>query len=243
MTLRNRITLSDSWEYYPVTLNEDLASIRVDLLAKETLPTAVHTHYIRIGFDTSDNGMPTPDEVNRLNELEDLIEAKLLLADDIYHVGTILSQGIMDLFYVSEALIDWKSTVKIILPDLNHVADTFENDAYSLYDTSLYPSVYDFNTIQNRNLCMQLEQNAMSPEIERPIDFYFTFPLKEQAESFVQTLNPKFEIVNASLSDDQKFILQINLVLPPTFPNMNVLTTQLLKGALEFDGVFDGWGI
>lgn len=243
MTLRNRITLSDSWEYYPVTLNEDLASIRVDLLAKESLPSAVHTHYIRLGYDTSDNGMPTPDEVTRLNDLEDLIEARLLLINDVYHVGTILSQGIMDLFYVSENMLDWASLVKSILPQENHAAASFGNDEFSLYDTSLYPSIYDFNTIQNRNLCMQLEQNAISLELERPIDFYFTFNSKENAERFIQTLNPKFAVVNADVSDENTYIIQINLTLQPTFSNMNVLTAQLMKASLSFDGSFDGWGI
>lgn len=243
MTIRNKIILSDSWEYYPVTLNEDLAIIRVDLLAKQTLPEAIHTHYIRIGYDAEENGMPTPDEVLRLNEIEDQIEAKLLNIEDIYHVGTILSQGIMDLFYVSENTHQWSETVHSFFANIQHVANSFENDQYSLYDTSLYPSIYDFNTIKNRNLCMQLEQNAISPEIERPIDFYFSFDNKPSVNDFIQTLNPKFEIVNVDESDDHKFILQINLTLPPTFANMNALTAHLLKSVLEFDGQFDGWGI
>ena len=90
---------------------------------------------------------------------------------------------------------------------------------------------------------MQLEQNAISPEIERPIDFYFSFDNKTSVNDFIQTLNPKFEIVNIDESVDHQFILQINLTLPPTFANMNALTAQLLKSVLEFDGQFDGWGI
>ena len=242
-TIRTSITLSNSWEYYPVTLNEDLASIRVDLEAKKLLPSAVHTHYVRLGYDASETGMPTPDEVERLNRLEDILEAQLLLTNDIYHVGTILSQGIMDLFYVSEYSHQWENIVKTILPNENHASGSFENDDYALYDTSLYPSIFDFNTIQNRNLCMRLEQNGLNPELPRPIDFYFNFPTQEDATQFIQTLNPKFEIVNGDFSDDGTYILQINLSLPPTFPNMNTLTTQLLKGAQEFNGAFDNWGI
>lgn len=243
MTQRTRITLSDSWEYYPVTLNDAIASIRVDLLAQQTLPTAVHTHYLRLPYRASDNGMPIPEDLDRLSSLEDAIEAHLLLTDDVYHVGTILSQGVMDLFYVSENMLDWPALCEKVLGTATHASSSFENDAFSLYETSLYPTVYDFNTIQNRNLCMQLEQSGVALELERPIDFYFTFPTQAQAESFAQTLNPKFEIVNADVSDSHEFILQINLTLPPTFPNMNTLTTQLLKGCLLEEGSFDGWGI
>ena len=149
----------------------------------------------------------------------------------------------MDLFYVSENEIDWDAITKEMMTSTHYVSGSFMDDNYALYDTSLFPSIYDFNAIQNRNLCMQLEQNGLNPELPRPIDFYFNFPTQEDATQFIQTLNPKFEIVNGDFSDDGTYILQINLSLPPTFPNMNTLTTQLLKGAQEFNGAFDNWGI
>lgn len=243
MTKRTKITLSDSWEYYPVTLNEELATIRVDLLAKETLATAIHTHYIRIGYDTNDLGMPEEEELNRLNAIEDKIEAYLLQKEDIYHIGTILSQGLMDLFYVSENEIDWDAITKEMMTSTHYVSGSFMDDNYALYDTSLFPSIYDFNAIQNRNLCMQLEANGINPQIAIPIDFYFQFPTKEDGIAFTQALNPKFEIVNFELSDANEHILQINLALPPSFANLNALTSELLRSALSFNGSFDSWGI
>ncbi len=245
--MKKNLRISDEWEYYPTRINEKLSSNRVDLKALELEPEAKHTYYIRLPYHQDALGLPQASEMERLATQEELIEDELIAANlDLFHVGTMSSDGVLNLFYVSKVKMDFETIVGKIMTTLqiqSFVAGSFYDDHYDLYKTSLYPTIYDFNTINNRNICMQLEALGNKLETKRDTDFYFRFDTIEDGAKFMQSLEDTFSLISSDKDPNGKVIIHIGAQCITTFQNMNALTAQLIHDAQSFNGHFDGWGI
>lgn len=244
--MKETLYLSQHHESFPTIIEGNPALIRLDLKAKELAPSAVHTYYLRLPYQISEEGYPSESEMNRLAAQTILIEDAIMEQDlDLYAVGSLMYGGVDTMIYVSEVVYDAKTIFSSIMEMLdikNYAAGEFIDDNWAFYDQSLYPSIYDFNTIRNRNQCMQLE-TMINTSHAFPIDFYFAFTQLESAQGFMADINQSFELVSSETDQNGNIIIQLNASMAPTFKNMNIMTQTLIQSSLVHDGEFTGWGV
>lgn len=244
--MKENLYLSMYHESYPTIIDGHKALIRVDLKAKEVAPLAVHTYYLRLPYDMGLDGIPSETEMTRMSAETVLIEDALMSAEaPISSVGSMMYNGIDTHVYVSEQELDAHQLFDPILETLNiknYACGAFINDNWSFYDETLYPTIYDHNTIINRNQCMQLE-TMINTTVAVPIDFYFSFKAIDAAQNFMSEIASTFELVSSETDQNNLIRIQLNATIAPTFKNMNIMTQTLIKASMDHDGDFIGWGV
>lgn len=241
---RTTITKSSNWEFFPSMVNGNLASIRLDLEAKALGTQFQHTLYLRFPYQKDDKGLPITNELEALNVLEDLVNDELLqFSDDIYMIGSMVSNGHFDLFYVCSKLPDWNEILEKILKEKvkrPYVSGVFEDDHWSLYNETLYPNKFDFSGIYNRNMCLGLEAQGIDLEKERELIFDIHFEEEHVASHFLKHLSKAFSIVSLVAQEDG-FLLKVSLSMPPTFANVNAITAELIRISDEQHATYVMW--
>ena len=241
---RTTITKSTHWEFFPSMVNGHLSSIRLDLEARELGNDFKHTLYLRFPYLKNDKGLPTTQELDALNLLEDLVNDELLrLNDDIYMVGSMVSNGYFDLFYVSSFVPSWDGMLNQILNEKikrPHASGVFEGDQWSLYDETLYPNKFDFSGIYNRNMCLGLEEQGFDLEKKRALIFDIHFAEEHVVSHFVKHLSDAFQIVSL-VGQEDGFLLKLSLLMPPTFANVNAITAELIRLSESHHGDYIMW--
>ncbi len=241
---RTTITKSTNWEFFPSMVNGSLASIRLDLEAKELGTLFQHTLYLRFPYQKDDKGLPISDELEALNGLEDLVNDELLqLSDDIYMIGSMVSNGHFDLFYVSSSVHSWDAVLKQILDDKvqrPYASGIFQDDHWSFYDETLYPNKFDFSGIYNRNMCLGLEAQGIDLEKERNLIFDLHFMEEQPVSHFVKHLSKAFKI-DSLVAQESGFLLKISLMMPPTFANVNAISAELIRLSDDHHATYVMW--
>ena len=241
---RTTITKSSNWEFFPSIVNGALASIRLDLEAKELGSEFQHTLYLRFPYLKDDKGLPNSDEIEALNVLEDLVNDELLqLSDNIYMVGSMVSDGHFDLFYVSSSFPSWDATLNQILKDKvkrPHASGVFEDDHWSFYDETLYPNKFDFSGIYNRNMCLGLEAQGFDLENDRTLIFDIHFVEEHNVSHFLKHISKAFEVLSLVAQEDG-YLLKLSLIMPPTFANVNAITAELIRISEDHQGTYEIW--
>ena len=242
--IRTTITKSSNWEFFPSMVNDKLSSIRLDLEAKKLGIEFQHTLYLRFPYEKNDKGLPTTRELDTLNGLEDLVNDELLqVSNDIYMIGSMVSNGHFDLFYVSSSVPSWDTIINRILNDKikrSYACGLFEDDHWSFYDDTLYPNKFDFSGIYNRNMCLGLEAQGFDLEKERTLIFDMHFKEEHVISHFLKDISKTFEIVSL-VAEDDGYLLKLSLSMPPTFANVNAITAQLIRMGESHQGSYVMW--
>ncbi len=242
--MKETLYISESFESYPTIIDGYKGLIRVDLKAQELKPEAIHTYYLRLPYIIED-GMDVPDEkeLNRLSAQTLMIEEALLKLDKpVYAIGSLMFGKIDTLIYVSEVEMEASELFDEALASIgikHYAAGAFINDQWSFYQDNLYPSIYDINTINNRNKCRELE-TLVNPTIAWPIHFTLGFETIEKAQSFLKEISVAFELVNSQW-DEMDFKVIVGASIVPSFQNMNMITQTLIQAANISQGQLLDW--
>lgn len=250
-TKKESLMLSNKWEFFITTVDDHVTGIRVDIgaIQDEKFDRLIHTWFLRVHYTNCyENGLPQPDETQRLNRIEDWLDEKGKTFP-IWLVGVVTQQGWRDFVFMSEEDFNWEKTLDKLLaggPEISFSYRESHNDKGNFYRQFLYPTRYDWNWIHDSRVCRGLQEQGDDLTLPRVIDYYATLPTEVAARDLAQdiaALPYGITLVSIRMNDPQQGVMAsfISTDAPQQW-HMTEITCQLTDLAEKHGGSFDGWG-
>ncbi len=243
--------MSDEWNFYFCNIDDKFASISVDLGIADSIPieTLPFMAYIRLKMNLpDDNGMSSRDEGNVLNAIEEALNQELI-RDENKYVGRCTNNSYRDFFFYITKNLGWNESVAKIMssfPNYQYTSNVKSDKDWSLYRSFLYPSPADRQSIENRKVCMVLEENGDIMSEPREIEHWAYFPDRSNHNSFITAaMQLGFTVSSQDESnpvDRLKYSVCVRRLDIPSFENIDNVALPLFHLAIKYNGVYDGWG-
>lgn len=241
--------MTDNWDFYNLRVNDELASIFVDLGIQSEAPLISHPHmaYVRLYMNQPrPNGLSSQEEFETLIEIEKAIEGNLC-GGDVCYVGRNTSGGCRDFYFYVPTERDWQHRVDGALSkfqDYKYETGVREDAGWSTYLNFLLPGETDRQRIENRRVCDALERHGDKLTTEREIDHWSYFQSSEAVDAYLaEVASDGFQVRNRSTSDEGalRFGAQIWRMDTPSYGNIDDVTLPLLEASSRHGGEYDGW--
>lgn len=238
--------MSDLWNFYALLVDDQPASIFVDLGIANDAPLTAFPNmaYLRVRMNSPrPDGLSSQEEYNTLIEIEERVEQAIKRSGQSLYVGRNTSSGNRDFyFYTRDASIEY--TLREIMenwPDYAFQTGERVDADWSTYWRFLYPSPEDFQRMGNRDVIDQLLKNGDHIDIPRKIDHLAIFTTPHGRDAFAQHLKNKgYAISDTTDVDDNQFQIAFDKVDRPD--QIDDVTIDLYRNAQQNGGEYDGWG-
>ena len=241
--------MSDEWDFYPALVDDQPASIFVDLGIAASAPISSHgiMGYLRIHMrQPRENGLSSEAEFHALVGLEDIVTEKISTSAGAIFVGRNTSSGNRDFyFYVTDATLFETSVAAAMasFPDYEFEVGSRPDLVWQTYFEFLYPSPKQRQCIENRRVCDSLEKHGDRIDRPRLIDHFAIFPHRSNCEAYVDFVGARgFAIREGHPSNDGKADWYVEFSRIDTPREIDDVTLELFEGAKERGGYYDGWG-
>lgn len=159
--------MGERWDFYFCTVDDRPASIFVnlDLEREAPLPGLSYVASVRILMkNPRPDGLSSADEAAALKQIEDTLNAEVRRRDPAaVFVGRNTSGGKRDLFFYVPAADWWVALISAAPSSVSGYkieADVWEDRSWETYFDFLLPNDEQKQTIQNSDVCEQMEQRG-----------------------------------------------------------------------------------
>ncbi|WP_261935496.1 DUF695 domain-containing protein [Sphingomonas bisphenolicum] len=238
--------MSDNWNFYALLVDDEPASIFVDLgVTKEThiadFPIMAYSR-VRMNNPRPD-GLSSQDEYDSLISLEkDVAEAAERAGKHLY-VGRNTSSGNRDFYFYTQnhSIEDFLTKAMKKWPLYEYQTGHRPDEQWSTYWRFLYPSPEDFQRIGNRDVVDRLLEQGDRIEEPRTIDHFAVFGSQEDRNIFAEHLVAKgYAIVRKTDAASGEFQITFDMTDRPD--QIDEVTIDLFRAARDIGGEYDGWG-
>lgn len=243
--------MPENWEVYLCQIEDKLASIVLDLGLHEVapLPGLEHLVWLRVALlDAREDGLTTPDEAERLGEIEDALTQVVEEADGaIVYTGRTTCDGSRDFFlYASDATSAEARLSAMMVPFSSYEFETGtqHEPEWTAYFTFLYPSPRDLQVINNEQLGRLLRENGDDPTIAREVGHWAFFETPEgRAQFLAEVLTQGFTAEDQSDDGPNPRPYKLAFARNDTVDRdtINDVTLNLFDLAITCGGEYDGW--
>jgi hypothetical protein len=243
--------MSDHWESYMTNIDHKIGTILLDFGIRQDAPSATLTEltWLDLRYHTTrPDGLPEPDEFERLNKVDDVLEAAASQsAVRIAYVGRSTSDGKRLYFFYSS---DSTSTERAITSALSaHPDYRFELGSklepdWNAYFEYLFPDARQYQSISNGHVLRALEGHGDDHAIEREVDHWAYFENRFDRAQFIETVCEKgFRVVGESDDPDNEPSYGVHLsgIHAVDHNTIDAITVELFDCAKEHSGIYDGW--
>lgn len=241
--------MTNNWDFYRLRVDDNPASIFVDLgihkfAPKHDFPFAAYIR-LRMNFPRPD-GLSSQDEFDILAKIEDTLTSKLT-GEFVDYVGRCTTNSCRDYYFYLESDEDWEAKVISCMKPFSEYSFEFgsrEDKNWSTYFSYLYPSDKDLHKIKNMRVCEALENNGDKLLVAREIDHWSYFANEEKMKSYVEeALQLGFKLRNLDVSNkgELRYGARVWRMDIPDFDSIDEITLPLYEATLGFDGKYDGW--
>ncbi len=144
-----------NWVFYQANINDNIASVYLDLNAKLNLRNKNLTNlcwlFIKLNIERED-GLSHDDEFESLCQYEDDIE-EAIKGSGVHYVGRITTQGMRQFYFYSELADSFENAIdKAISLNQDYLFQigTQQDEGWSQFDNVLYPGEYGLSQINER---------------------------------------------------------------------------------------------
>jgi uncharacterized protein DUF695/regulator of ribonuclease activity B len=241
--------MSDDWDYFFLRVDDQAASIFVDLGIRSAAPVRSHPMmgYLRVVMRRPrEDGLSSQEEFDDLIALEDRVTARIVRDGTAIYVGRNTSGGNRDFFFYAADPARFENTARTAMRDFagyKYEMGVTEDRAWQTYFDFLYPSDADLQRIKNRRVCEQLEKHGDNVGNEREIDHFAYFPSPAARAAFADFVRAEGFAIASSADKpnaDGQFGMQFSRVDQPA--RIDEIVTSLLRKVTELGGEYDGWG-
>jgi uncharacterized protein (TIGR01619 family) len=243
------ISMSDNWDFYRLRVDDQPASIFVDLGLKDHAPLKNYpmTAYLRIFMRSPrEDGLSSQDEFDDLIGIEDMIAIKVVHKETTLYVGRVTSNGYRDFIFYTQSPTRFEIAAKeamINFPLYQFELGIREDQEWQTYLDFLYPSERDMQLINNRRVCEQLESNGDDITKARQIDHFVLLPNLESCSTFLSSIKSEgFSIGYAPEGSNghEELLVEFSRIDCPD--QINDIVMSLYDRAKALGGDYDGWG-
>ncbi len=244
------IEVEQEWASYFCRVEDKPASIRLNLALNNIAP--IENYSTRIWFSVKllnpdENGFTSREEFPTICKIEDDI-SEAIEKTGMISVGALKTNGTFDLYLYGKNRSKVEEVIFRVMknyPEYNYATDIKIDESWSDYFNFLYPEEYEYQTILNQRVLMNLEKQGDNPESERKIDHWLYFDTEENREIFISKIEKNgYPLISKISIDKGDFLFQLNIskISKATRNTINDSVWELILLAKEANGVYDGWG-
>jgi len=241
--------MSDEWQTYGCQIDGHMAFVTYDHGVSTELDSLSFENLAVFSISIADpnpRGMPTGEESERLNALEDFLD-ELLQPERSLIVGRVTSNGVRALYAYTlleraecaeiAGAIELQSGRAVTVrhcPDLTRAG----------YWQELFPSDDDLQVIKDMRMHEMLMERGDSLTEPRPIRHWAYFKTAESRQQFLNDVAHQLPALNSEdeyETDDGLFAAALKQVGLPDWQSMNAFTVKLNGLATKAGGEYDGW--
>lgn len=239
--------MDEQWEYFLCTIGEFAASIFVDVSAINHLASCPG-NLVQLSViykNPREDGLPTKAEFAAVRDLEDSIQ-EAIGSDDRYVGRRTFNKQRQ--FYIYSAFDEahWRSFAAKLADRSGYIirVDYQEDPAHAGYTEDLYPSIDDWQVIEDLRVIERLRSEGDDGSTSRPIDHWAYFPSEDSARSFASWAKSQgFTELRESSHATDRGDYQVRLTHEGTVKIREIgnKTIALNRAARDHGGNYDGW--
>ncbi|BCL72287.1 hypothetical protein TUMSATVNIG1_42550 [Vibrio nigripulchritudo] len=238
----------DIWHIFPAAMGENQAWISYNHGYSEIAEEDPRNNVVRVELqfkDPTDYGMPTNEEYLQLSKIDEKLEKKFAELGGVY-VGRVTVDGHRFFYFYLNT--DEKKAAKIISDvsaefsyRLQHV---YERDIEkSYYWEQLYPTVDDWQVIQDLKVLNSLSEHGDIKDKKREVMHWAYFPIDTECEKFSEWAKSESYVVHSACENVEKSEFRTKYSHVGTM-NLGDITSHTIRSnrkARELGGRYDGW--
>jgi len=245
----NFIKMSDDWDFFPLRVDDQPASIFVDLGIKKDAPLKSHPSmgYLRVLMRRPrEDGLSSQEEFDDLVALEDRVTAKITKDGAAVFVGRNTSGGNRDFYFYVADPAKFEGAARAAMREFSaykYETGWREDRDWRTYFEFLHPSDADLQRMLNRRVRQQLEKHGDNSNNERRIDHLALLPSGAARTAFIRYLQAEGFVVDSAPDEpnsEGQFSVEFSRVDRPA--QIDEIVLPLFQKAVELSGVYDGWG-
>lgn len=238
--------MSDDWDFYPLLIDSQPASIYVNLGLAKTAPVSAQPHmaYVRVFMrQPREDGLSSSEEFDVLIGLEDTLIDRLASTGATTYCGRSTSSGNRDFyFYTSDSAAFLASAEAAMAghPDYKFEAGTRHDPEWESYFRFLYPSADDIQRIMNRRVTDALAKHGDALSESRCVDHLAYLPNARAAASLRDLLSGQGFTVHEPEVGSGSVVLRFERTDQPDA--IDDIVIPIARRIKELGGTYDGWG-
>jgi uncharacterized protein (TIGR01619 family) len=242
--------MSEHWNSYFCNVNGKLASIRVDLGVRPTVPVPNRPWLLWVWVyfkQPRTDGLSSDEEFDKLCALEDALQKAVESKRGAVLAGCITTDGHREFYFYGPSPEGFKERVKQIVGisnDYKFDCDTQRDPDWTQYLKVLYPSEEQRQVIENRSVQDVLRAKGDTLELPRDVRHWIYFRSEAEREAFRRTaleLQYRIEFEPHSERTSFPFGLCIAKTQPVRSPEIDDAVIELFRLAKYHCGDYDGW--
>ncbi|MFN5299918.1 MAG: DUF695 domain-containing protein [Planctomycetaceae bacterium] len=241
----------EDWDFYVAPVDDQNASIFVDLGLFESAPEADRPCLLRVAtplLAPREDGLSDDAETEALYGLEDLLFAQVARGLQARYVGRMTTQGRREFFYYGASGAGLEraiATVQQAFPQYPLQHSSRDDRDWQLFFDVLYPSELDLQSIQTRRVVQELLDQGDDLSVPREVTHTAYFPSPHARDQFVQQLAPEgFRITLDDLAEpdaEYRFGARLSRVDRVDLEAIDALVIDLYLRIGTLGGEYDGW--
>lgn len=241
----------EDWDFYFSNVDDIIGSFYVDLGLAKIAPLADKPNLVWISVNMNnprEDGLSSNEEFDTLSAIEDRLQEFIISKHNSTYVGRLTTDGRRDFyFYMGDTTLCDKTISESLVAFPTYTFDfgIKEDSQWEQYFNFMYPNPRQFQSIQNRKVVDNLEENGDPLTKERQVDHWIYFNTINDRERFLSKIKDDgFQIINQDFdkkSSDFPYSLQIARVDKVDIDSVNDYTLNLWELAEECNGNYDGW--
>lgn len=244
--------MSDTWDFYFANVNDEFASLFVDLGLAEVVPDAGRPWLLWTWVylnAPSEEGMSTSEEAPRLDAIEEALMEAVEGATAGELVGRITTAGRREFYFYGPTHIGFEEAVARTMRRFESYrfdSGVEQDPEWNHYLRVLYPSPHDAQRIKNRHVIEVLTENGDQLEKPRIVAHWAYFPSAAARAGFVTEARKHNFVVTSEHNVEepghpQPFCAQLERIDPVDWGSINEVTIELFDLAEAHGGEYDGW--
>lgn len=241
----------EDWDFYFSNVDDIVGSFYVDLGLAKVAPLVDKPNLVWVSVNMTnprEDGLSSTEEFDALSAIEDRLQEFINSKHNSIYAGRLTTDGRRDFyFYVGDTTLHDKtiSESMVAFPTYSFEFGTKQDNEWEQYFSFMYPDPRQFQSIQNRRVVDNLEENGDPLTKERQVDHWIYFNTENDRETFLSKIKDQnFQIINQDFdkeSPDFPYSLQIARVDKVDIESVNDYILNLWELAEECNGNYDGW--
>ena len=238
--------MSDNWDFYASRVDDEPASIFLDMGIAQDPPRWIYDHmaYLRVEMlRPRDDGLSSQEEFDDLIALEDAVVADITASGATIYVGRNTSHGNRDLYFYTRDPAAFEAAAKAamsVFPAYSSDSGTRADPDWHSYFGFLYPSPADRQRMSNRSVLSALADHGDRSDLPREIDHLAIFASHQAREDFAALVSGRGFTLTDRSDDDGEF--RLHFIRSERPDQIDDTTVELVVAAHEQGGAYDGWG-
>ncbi|MDO5105934.1 DUF695 domain-containing protein [Capnocytophaga sp.] len=246
--------ISQNWDFFFCQIEGSPASIRVNLGLYEVAPIQDFSKSIRFLVKMQNptaEGLSSNEEYPVLCDIEDAL-FEVLASKNALMAGSVKCDGFLEFWVYAQNTdgleADFGVMMKKSFANYKSGYQEFDDSEWDTYFNFLYPDAFSMQSIMNRKLYRQLQEQGDDETVAREIDHWLYFSSQEDALAFCEKAK---SLVYSILSerkldehpdDTHPYQVHITRQDTPSLDTMDDVVWELMEVVAPLNGIYDGWG-